>query len=177
VSIVNRVKRVKRIDQKFPRPGPRADSAPGITPLCSDRSQERMHVVRVVAQSKIGTNFINSRRPFTQGHSELLPDPRLEYDTRRVCTAVYGVAKPKQRNPNCDSAPRVGSSRHVGARGRRRHSSSQCAIAPRGIREIQASRRSEPGEGVSAPHSKCWQSAVGGLVGADLPALTHHGMV
>jgi hypothetical protein len=90
-------------------------------------------VVRVVAQSKIGTNCINSRRPSTQGHSELLPDPRLEYDTRRVC--VYGVAKPKQRNPNCDSAPRVGSSRHVGARGRRRHSSSQCAIAPRGIRE------------------------------------------
>ena len=54
-------------------------------------------MVRVVAQSKIGTNFINSRRPFTQGHSELLPDPRLEYDTRRVCTAVYGVAKPKNK--------------------------------------------------------------------------------
>ena len=62
---------------------------------------------------------------------------------------MYGVAKPNKENPNCDSAPWVGSSRHVGARSRRRDSSSQSAIAPRGVREIQASRRSEPGERVS----------------------------
>ena len=59
-----------------------------------------------------------------------------------------------QKSPNCDSAPWVGSPRHVGARSRRRGSSSQSAIAPRGIREIRASRRSEPGEKRYSAHQR-----------------------
>ena len=74
----------------------------------------------------------------------------------------WTVAKPKQRSPNvcCDSAPWVGSSRHVGAWSRRRDSSSQCAIAPRGIRENQAIGARSREKGTPC---KCWQSAPGSL--------------
>ena len=63
-----------------------------------------------------------------------------------LCCTVYSEddhTRPQRKrtcaeeNPNCDSAPWVGSSRHVGARSRRREGDSaclsQCAIAPRGM--------------------------------------------
>jgi len=111
-----------------------------------------------------------------------LPSPPAgePYDAGRASSTCAQPRASRQRrrlylvNPNCDSAPWVGSPRHVGARSRRRDSSSQYAIAPRGIREIQASRRSGPGEARSrdrfCPVTRATRRG-NGLALADLPNL------
>ena len=84
------------------------------------------------------------------------------YTQTSLCCTVYSEddhTRPQRKrtcaeeNPNCDSAPWVGSSRHVGARSRRETLLlSQCAIAPRGMygRPEQVGARSR-GKGYIAP--------------------------